>query len=409
MTINQAEFLIDGEGADDDGNLGVDAVAGQTLVLTLVQNPSPALLVRYEVYDPDNDDSPLASAGAPQLLFGNDEPSQEPDLANDPVELEIVEADLATYLVRCTVSMPEGPHVFERMVCVRVNGLRALLPFEAEQYGQRGPNDAINEAIAAIAGGGGGSGAGGYSDTRNLFAADTGTTLEAGVFYLFLEDAAGVSFNLPSALAIAGQKIRFNNTPFAKRPATLNLFAGQYAYDGAESIDSLTAIKVYPGDEYELIAYYTALTGPLWIIHRNRYGKTRNAQLYEETNTINPGDTRAFETSLYMPVAAALQFTLHMEVAGVAGSGGAATLVDKDYLIGWDDESPYLPPVDLAGATLLDSGAATWGDLELISIALDSESRVVVSIKNNGPGPASCRATFELSKSFPAPSPLGAP
>lgn len=176
--MNEADFSIDGDSIPGSGDLGFDATLSQTLALTLRSNPSRALSVLYEIYDPAESGSPLASAGADELVFSPSGISKQLLVdVNASAGLTMPATGFHSYIVRCTTSHPEGPQFFERMIVIRsaVANIRKTIPGEAAQYRQRGPSDELNEYAEAIESGGGGGGGGATTPFETTFTSTSAT------------------------------------------------------------------------------------------------------------------------------------------------------------------------------------------------------------------------------------------
>lgn len=159
MTIlNLARFKINGTPAEDsNGKRGYDATASQVLTCTLERVPATGVLtVTYQVFDPADPTSPLASKDATQQLWdSNSQPSITSDSVNDDFDLTVDAATiLDSFIIRCTAVTATASHIWERMVSVRQSGLRMTTPTETQQYGQRGWSDAMNELTEFVATGG---------------------------------------------------------------------------------------------------------------------------------------------------------------------------------------------------------------------------------------------------------------
>jgi hypothetical protein len=157
-TLNLARFKINGTPSEDsNGKRGYDATASQVLTCTLERTPATGVLtVTYQVFDPADPTSPLASKDATQQLWdGNSQPSITDDSVNDDFDLTVNAATiLDSFVIRCTAVTATGAHIWERMVSVRQSGLRMTTPTETQQYAQRGWSDAMNELTEFVATGG---------------------------------------------------------------------------------------------------------------------------------------------------------------------------------------------------------------------------------------------------------------
>ncbi len=158
---NPARFLVNGLPSEDvNGNRGVVVNNGQLLTLILEVIPSPALSALFQVFDAADPSSPLASLEAPLVTFNASGTASE--LLNDPdtqsATINMVGAgvdpntDIHSYLVRCTVSTPDGPFVFEREVVTRGASadLRKTVPAESQEMEARGWSDELNRMVDAI-------------------------------------------------------------------------------------------------------------------------------------------------------------------------------------------------------------------------------------------------------------------
>jgi hypothetical protein len=162
MTTNAARFKIQGTASENavTGNRYYIAAHLENCAITLEQALSPALTVTYEVYSSasPSPDQPLASKGAANLVFVESGTKTVILTAvNNTVHLIMPAADVASWVVRCTAAMPEGPHVFERTIAIpltvpAVGTVRKTTPAETLQYEARGWSDTLNDMVSAIAG-----------------------------------------------------------------------------------------------------------------------------------------------------------------------------------------------------------------------------------------------------------------
>jgi len=157
-TTNLARFTINSTPSEDaNGKRGYDAGAGESLVITLEANPALGVLtISYDVFDSTKATSPLNSLYASTLTFvENGLKSYSSSSINTAVHITIPPtADISSYTIRSTVVTATGAQIFERLVCVRKNGLRLTVPAESLQYAQRGWSDALNELTKLVADGG---------------------------------------------------------------------------------------------------------------------------------------------------------------------------------------------------------------------------------------------------------------
>lgn len=157
-TTNLARFTINGTPSEDaNGKRGYDAGAGEALAITLEANPALGVLtITYDIYDSTKTTSPLNSLYASNLTFTeNGAKSYSSSATNSTVHITIPPtADISSYTIRATAVTATGAQIFERLVCVRKNGLRMTIPAESLQYAQRGWSDALNELTKLVADGG---------------------------------------------------------------------------------------------------------------------------------------------------------------------------------------------------------------------------------------------------------------
>ncbi|MCP4674324.1 MAG: hypothetical protein GY854_02160 [Deltaproteobacteria bacterium] len=169
--INEARFTIEGMPSEDPatGNRGFVATNSQTLTVALEANPSPALSVLYEVYDPSDSDSPLASKDAPDLTWlVSGSAKQTLTSPNDSATITMPTTGTHSYIIRATVSLASGPKSFERLVAIKKTSvtpnLRKTVPSESEQYANRGWSDDFNDLVESV-----GSGTGGLLSTDDTY------------------------------------------------------------------------------------------------------------------------------------------------------------------------------------------------------------------------------------------------
>lgn len=162
--MNRAAFTISGTAS---APRGYDAANGEALVLALEAPPDPDVYkVQFFAYDAADPASPLASKGAPGLVF--DPPGGVAATAGAAVTVAMPAEGVHSYLLRCLVNdgveAATGKRrldwIFERIVSIRsASGERKIVPGETTQYSARGWADAQNEAVDAGGGGGGGGAA----------------------------------------------------------------------------------------------------------------------------------------------------------------------------------------------------------------------------------------------------------
>jgi hypothetical protein len=156
-TVNQARFTIDGTPAQDPstGDPKYVATNSQTLDCTLEQSPSAASAVVYEVFDPNDEDSPLASFGAPNLTWvASGTARQNLASPNDTAQIIMPASGFHTYKIRCTATLATGTHVYERTVGIETTllatNIRKTIPAEVDSYYARGYSDELNKMAEAI-------------------------------------------------------------------------------------------------------------------------------------------------------------------------------------------------------------------------------------------------------------------
>lgn len=153
--MSRAAFTINGSpSADGIGDRLYVAAPSEVLVCTLEQNPSTVLSVRYDLHDPANPESPFASYTAPDLTWSqNAAASYQPAAVNGSANVTMP-ATVHSYVIRCTVSTPDGPEVFERLVAVATASttpaLRKTVPGESTEARARGISDDLNQLVDAI-------------------------------------------------------------------------------------------------------------------------------------------------------------------------------------------------------------------------------------------------------------------
>lgn len=170
---NQAAFTINGTPSVDPatGDRLYEALNNEVLNVTLEVNPSPALSARFEVFDPADLESPLASKDAPLLTWDDNAlPAivlgPPPFGIDDTITITMPavqpppQTGIQTYLIRCTVATPgDGSpqsqnQVFERAVVIRGTNtappLRKMFPAESTEARARGWSDSLNDLIDAM-------------------------------------------------------------------------------------------------------------------------------------------------------------------------------------------------------------------------------------------------------------------
>lgn len=217
---NQAKFTINGTPAEDPvtGDHGYNGVVDETLDLTLENTPSPALGVLYEVYDAADEASPLASLGAPQLLFVDSGQAKQ-TLAdpNGTAQLILPASGVHSWIVRCTATMASGPQVWERMVVLRTTtdpSVRKFVPAETAQYRQRGFADDLSSMVALleIISGGGQVVRGVVRSLTDIAVSAGGTAV--GVIDLGLAEGAGLRIFASVTGACTDANVEFAATAF---------------------------------------------------------------------------------------------------------------------------------------------------------------------------------------------------
>ncbi len=152
-----AQFEINGDPAvDGSGDRGYDASSAEVLVMTLETSPSGAIGATYDVFDLADPGSPLASLGAPLLTFVTSGTAKQLlDDPNDDATINLPATTNHSWLIRCTISTPEGPFFFERLVTIRgaVSGIRKTVPAESVQYEARAFSDELNRMVDVLEGG----------------------------------------------------------------------------------------------------------------------------------------------------------------------------------------------------------------------------------------------------------------
>lgn len=180
--MSQAAFTINGTPSVDPttGDRVYVATNLEQLVCTLEVNPTSVLSVRFELYDPNDLASPLASKDAPLRTWNENGAASYllPDVNGDAtVDMPAIPALPATgmmsYFIRCTVatagdgSPNSQQQVFERLVVIKSVGLtvpiRKTVPGETTEGYARGWSDALNEMCDAMSAFAGGGPTGGYS------------------------------------------------------------------------------------------------------------------------------------------------------------------------------------------------------------------------------------------------------
>jgi hypothetical protein len=228
--INEARFLINGTPSEDaSGDRGFVATSGQLLTLLAEKSPSGALAFRYQVFDPADLNSPLASLASPNITFDDNSLPAITETPATPVLITLPVVALAvSWVIRCTASTPTGQDVFERLVAIRTGvttpPLRKTVPAETQQFRARSFSDDLNEIVDAIAAGGGGGGAA----FRLPF---TDASLAAGV--LTISHNLGVSFHAFQIFDQNGEAVTSDlATDVDANTMTIDLTSLQDAYGG---------------------------------------------------------------------------------------------------------------------------------------------------------------------------------
>jgi hypothetical protein len=136
MAVNKAQFTI---GASPAVNRRYDAVSAELLTIAL-EDPSTVLVARYELYDAADPSSPLASKGAPTLLFEGVSKSITKIPATVPTTIQMV-TDVTgchSWLVRVSAQTDAGLYVYERVITLLNGRPRKPVPGETTQASARG-------------------------------------------------------------------------------------------------------------------------------------------------------------------------------------------------------------------------------------------------------------------------------
>lgn len=161
---NLARFKINGTASSPGG---FDTTAGQTLTLQLEALSSATRRVSFQVYDPNDETSPLASKAAPLLTLLGATSGSRVDAATPGASVTVTMpvTGAHSWIVRCYVNdglddkeRPSSDYVFERIISIRGGGRRKIIASEGTQYSKGGWADAQNDDVDA----GGGGGSGGY-------------------------------------------------------------------------------------------------------------------------------------------------------------------------------------------------------------------------------------------------------
>lgn len=157
---NFARFLINASASTDGG---FDATAGQTLTFQLEGTPSGVVQrATFEVYDPAQPTSPLASKNAPALSLAGATTGTKIDAATPASAVTTtMPTGVHSYRVRCSVNggldpngSPSADYSFERLVVIRsAGGLRKVVSGESTDYSPSGAADAQNDLIDALVNG----------------------------------------------------------------------------------------------------------------------------------------------------------------------------------------------------------------------------------------------------------------
>lgn len=170
---NQAAFTIEGTPSADPttGDREYTALNSQTLTCTLETNPSQALRATFEVFDPANLESPLASKDAPLTTWNENAAASitvgvTPYGINAPVTIDMPPipggpaTGIVSYIIRCTVatagdgSPGSQEQVYERMVLVygttTTPAMRKTVPGESTEARARAWSDALNDLVDAV-------------------------------------------------------------------------------------------------------------------------------------------------------------------------------------------------------------------------------------------------------------------
>ncbi len=145
-TINKALFRIVGATTSPSSDRGYNALALETLTFSL-EDSTGVLSVAWQLYDPNDPDSPLASLNAPAMNFVESGTPFYSTLVASTTASAIIPADASpvsnSWLLRCTVGSADGNQSFTRAINRIGTKTRKPVPGETAENGLRGWADAI--------------------------------------------------------------------------------------------------------------------------------------------------------------------------------------------------------------------------------------------------------------------------
>jgi hypothetical protein len=220
--VNEAKFTIDGSPSTDPatGDPKYVATNSQTLDCTLETSPSSALAVAYEVFDPTDSTSPLASYQATNLTWvASGLPRQELSNPNGTAQVIMPATGVHSYMIRCTVTLPDRTDIFERIVAIEdtlfTPAIRKTIPAEVEEYYARGYSDELNKMVGAMGAIGTAFGAAGTSQGAYISTPGAGQIdIAAGAGYLRTTASVtgtlvGITWASQSGVAIPADTTRY--------------------------------------------------------------------------------------------------------------------------------------------------------------------------------------------------------
>lgn len=162
--MNLAAFTIQGTPSADpvSGDKIYRARSGELLALTLETNPAAGVTsVTYELYDPTNPSSPLASksarewaptflgfqeSGTPVLIPGG---IQDVVHIQMPASTALPGSGAASWILRCRALTDSGEFVFERGLALNAfpDSWRETIPAEQDQFANVGWNQTLDAQV----------------------------------------------------------------------------------------------------------------------------------------------------------------------------------------------------------------------------------------------------------------------
>lgn len=225
--MSNAEFSVTGSvsGASPHSDAGFDAVEGETLTLQL--EASPGLDVQRTQFEV----AQKAPSTAADLTLSN---SGVPPTPLGPVTAPVA-ASLAAYLVRSTINggrnangALEPEWTKERIIVVRRNGVRPVVPGERTQYhATEGWFEAINGLLEEIS-------SGIVSDVGAI--RTTAYTAELDEL-VRCDPSTPFTVSLPTAAGNAGRVVSVKNVTASTNTITIDP-------DGSETIDGAAAASI---------------------------------------------------------------------------------------------------------------------------------------------------------------------